>query len=239
MTAAPPAVDSAAAFVLNGWHRNHIAGSIAGSVYTVVPGARTRAARSLHTAGCWVHADIIIDSVGADRGVTASELAQIRGDCPDAQIDVHVIVLGDALHPAALEVARGALSALLAVRPQRLTLSAALIAALATEVDAVRALGTALWLQVDPAAAASVVTDQPVKPDGVLVMLIEPGGTAAADLHGLEAVGRFAGTLPVGVDGGVTGAVAALAVWRGAGYIVSGRGLFFSPHESHPYQRED
>ncbi|SEN54119.1 hypothetical protein [Cryobacterium luteum] len=61
----------------------------------------------------------------------------------------------------------------------------------------------------------------------------------ADDLHGLEAVGRFAGTVPVGVDGGVTGAVAALAVSRGAGYIVSGRGLFFSPHESHPYQRED
>ena len=231
--------DSAGAFVLNGWHRNHGTGSIAGSVYAVVPGARSRAARSLHTARCWVHADIIIDSVGAERGVTSSELAQIRRDGPDAQVDVHVIVLGDGLNPVALEVARAVLSALPAVRPQRLTLSAALIAALAAEVDAVRAHGTALWLQVDAAAEASVVADQPAKPDGVLVMLIEPGGTAAADPQGLDAVGRFAGILPVGVDGGVTSAVAASAVSRGASYIVSGRDLFFSPHESNPYQRED
>ncbi|RYZ31238.1 MAG: hypothetical protein EOP01_03795, partial [Propionibacteriaceae bacterium] len=76
------------------WHRAYPAASVGGSLYAVDHSYRVEAARQLHADGCRVHADVILDEAGRQLGVTWSELADVRRLVPDAQLDLHLINLG-------------------------------------------------------------------------------------------------------------------------------------------------
>ena len=65
----------------------------------------------------------------------------------------------------------------------------------------------------------------PAAPDGVLVMLIEPGTRDRCALGRLELVAACASELPVAVDGGITEDIAPPCVTAGAQSIVVGRAL--------------
>ena len=82
----------------------------------------------------------------------------------------------------------------------------------------------ALWREWDGLDETSAPI-WPATPDGVLVMLIEPGSRDRCALARLALVNACADDLPVAVDGGVTESVAELCVTAGASSIVVGRAL--------------
>lgn len=199
------------------WHQ-HFPGQLAGSVYAAAPESRVDAAQALSAAGLDVHVDVMAEAEGLPAGVSLAELNRIADTVDSARIGVHLIGSPDFVDTI--------LQSVLAVRPAVVFLP---WAAFSTErVDAIRAAGSqawvALWREWDGLDESSAPV-WPSRPDGVLVMLIEPGTKDRCALGRLAVVTACAGNLPVAVDGGVTESVAELCVTAGASSIVVGRAL--------------
>ena len=209
------------------WHRR-FAGQLAGSIYAVDAAVRVNAAQELSMNGCDIHVDVMSEADGLPAGVTLAELRRIAEVVDPARIGVHLIG-----PPAFVDEM---LAAILAVRPATVFLPWE--AFTAARADAVRATGAAawvaLWREWDGLDPASGPTAWPATPDGVLVMLIEPGSANRSALGRLAVVTACAADLPVAVDGGVTESVAELCVTAGARSIVVGRALLNASNEGTP-----
>ncbi|MET0897355.1 MAG: ribulose phosphate epimerase [Mycobacterium sp.] len=205
------------------WHER-FPGRLAGSVYAAAPESRITAAQELSAAGLDVHVDVMAEDEGLPAGVSLADLTRIADTVDSARIGVHLIGSPDfvadtlpsvlALHPAVVFVPWAAFTA--------------------ESTSAIRAAGSqawvALWREWDSLDGSSQ-PNYPVTPDGVLVMLIEPGTKGRCAIGRLAVVTACAGELPVAVDGGVTESVAELCVTAGATSIVVGRALLTASQE--------
>jgi pentose-5-phosphate-3-epimerase len=203
--------------VIAPWHTDY-PGRIVGSVYAAGPGYRTAFAVALADAGLGVHVDVMADAEGLPVGVSLAELQEISDRIRPARVDVHLI--GSAAFVDEV------LAAVLAVGPARVFLPwAAFTDRRAIAVRAARATAwIALW-QEWPDAATAATPPWPAGPDGVLVMLIEPGTRDRCQIPRLDIAAACAPRLPVMVDGGVTEAVAPHCVSAGIDAMVVGRAL--------------
>ena len=203
------------------WHKQ-FRGQLAGSVYAAAPEARVEAAQALSAAQLDVHVDVMAESEGLPAGVSLTELNRIAETVDPARIGVHLIGSADFVDTI--------LQSVLAVRPAVVFVPWA--AFTDERAAAIRAAGAqawiALWREWDGLDEASA-PQWPSRPDGVLVMLIEPGTKNRCALGRLAVVTACAGDLPVAVDGGVTESVAELCVTAGASSIVVGRALLAGP----------
>jgi pentose-5-phosphate-3-epimerase len=203
------------------WHQR-FPGRLAGSVYAAAPDVRVDAAQALSAAGLDVHVDVMAEAEGLPAGVSLAELNRIAAAVDPALVGVHLIGSPDFVDTI--------LQSVLAVRPAVVFLPWP--AFTAERAGAVRAAGAqawvALWQEWDGLDESSAPV-WPSTPDGVLVMLIEPGTKDRCALGRLAVVTACAGDLPVAVDGGVTESVAELCVTAGASSIVVGRALLADP----------
>jgi len=216
-------VAAPAAVLVQPWHRAHPAGSVGGSLYAVDHAHRVDAARALTAEGCRVHADVILDEAGRQRGVTWSELTDVRRLVPDARIDLHLIHLGRPQADQLLVHLDRALQAVTMLAASAVTLAPAHVVGHRRRLDRLRRAGHQLWAEVSPRTAATDLDDLDV--DGALVMFIEPGTKSAADLAQLTKVVELSRRFPVAVDGGITRTIAPSCRDSGASYLVSGRDL--------------
>jgi pentose-5-phosphate-3-epimerase len=201
------------------WHTD-FPGLLAGSVYAA-SGSRVNAAQTLADMGLDVHIDVMAVSEGLPAGVSLAELQMISAAVDTYRIGVHLIGSGgfvDAVLPK-----------ILAVRPGVVFLP--WHAFTGERVQAIRAAGAAAWIAVWQEWDGLGDPQWPSDPDGVLVMLIEPGSTDRCRLDRIGLVTAFTARftdLPVGVDGGVTEDVAPLCAAAGANHMVVGRALLNS-----------
>lgn len=189
-------------------------GSLAGSVYAA-PGSRVAAAQTLADAGLDVHIDVMAASEGLPTGVSLSELQMISAVVERSRIGVHLI--------GSVDFVDAVLPKILALRPGVVFLPWQ--AFTAERAEAVRATGGGAWIAVWNEWDGHGTPSWPAAPDGVLVMLIEPGTRDTCSLGQLNVVEACAAELPVAVDGGVTEAVAPLCLSAGARSLVVGRSL--------------
>lgn len=211
--------------LLRPWHKVFPPFTIGGSLYAVPGTERAATAAALAASLCRVHADIIVDEHGNHRGVTWGELADVRAAAPDARLDLHLIIPDALPGDQAAEIIREAVHAARGLPAEAVTMNAAQIIRNRTLVDAMRASGIELWLELAPSADDEGLL---TSVDGAMVMFITPGTKDPADPAVLPRVGHVAARLPVGVDGGVTEPTAVRAFDNGASYIVSGRSLLCS-----------
>jgi pentose-5-phosphate-3-epimerase len=200
------------------WHRD-FPGLLAGSVYAMPPGARAQAARVLCAAGIGVHVDVMAEDEGFPRGIDAAELSEIATAVGPSRFDVHLIG-----SPAFVDTA---LSRVLAHAPAKVFLPWP--AFTDERAAAVRASGASAWVALWREWDGSGAPAWPADPDGVLVMLIEPGTRGRCDGERLAIATACAASLPVIVDGGVTEDIAPLCVTAGAEAMVVGRALLAGP----------
>jgi hypothetical protein len=198
------------------WHQG-FSGSLAGSVYAAA-GSRLVLAHELADAGLAVHVDVMAVSEGLPPGVSLAELQMISAAVDRSAIGVHLIGSADFVDAV--------LPKILALRPGVVFLPWATFSD--ERVRAVRASGGSAWLVLWREWDGRSDPQWPSAPDGVLVMLIEPGTRDSAELDRLDIVtactARFPG-LPVGVDGGVTEEIAPLCAAAGVSQMVVGRAL--------------
>jgi hypothetical protein len=215
MTAAP---------YLAPWHAG-FRGQLAGSVYAAPPGSRVIAAQALSAAGMDVHVDVMAETEGLPAGVSMAELADIVAAIGSSRVEVHLIGSAEFVDTKLLRI--------LQLRPAKVFLPWG--AFTERRADALRAVGSSawivLWREWDGIAHSSA-TPWPATPDGVLVMLIEPGSRDRCAVGRLAVVTACVGDLPVAVDGGVTESVAELCVTAGARSVVVGRALLAEPAAS-------
>lgn len=218
MSDARERIDGQGATRIADW-RDRFPGRVAGSVYAAAPADRVRAARELADAGLDVHVDVMSNDEGHPDGVSLGELREIAATVQRSRIGVHLIG-----SPAFVDAA---LPEVLSTRPGRVFLPWR--AFTADRAENVRSVGSAAWIAVwdewDGIGSAS----WPARPDGALVMLIEPGTSGSCRLSQLAVVSACAPDMPVHVDGGVTEDVAPLCLAAGAESMVVGRALL-SPH---------
>jgi pentose-5-phosphate-3-epimerase len=198
------------------WHeRFH--GKLAGSVYAAPSGSRVAAAQSLSAAGIRVHVDVMAESEGLPAGVSMDELADIVAAVGQARVEVHLIGSAEFVDKKMLRI--------LQLRPAKVFLP--WDAFTVRRADALRAVGTSAWIALwrEWDGLDSSAPPWRATPDGLLVMLIEPGSRDQCSVDRLDVATACAGTLPVAVDGGVTESVAGLGVAAGARSIVVGRAL--------------
>ncbi|MEV7342174.1 hypothetical protein [Streptomyces sp. NPDC093544] len=194
----------------------HPGATLAGSIYAVAEADRLAAAERLGRAGLWIHADVIIDD-RTHRGVDLS-LVRTLAERRIGPLDIHVI---------APEL-DGLIDEICAQEVDRVTFpfeSCADYTAVADTAERIRASGAAAWLAVAPATELSAVRPCFDLLDGLLVMLIEPGSTGAADPALATKAGQARPSLPAGVDGGVDARNLGACLQAGAEYVVSGRAL--------------
>jgi hypothetical protein len=209
---------------LASWHTDH-PGTLAGSVYAA-PGSRVAAARLLAERGLDVHVDVMAASEGLPAGVSLAELQAISMAVDRRRIGVHLIGSADFVD---------------AVLPKILPLRPGVVflpwhAFTPERAHAVRACDGSAWIAVWREWDGLGDPRWPADPDGVLVMLIEPGTTDHCRLDRLGLVTACTATfsalpgakLPVAVDGGVTEEVASLCAAAGVGQMVVGRALLIS-----------
>jgi Ribulose-phosphate 3 epimerase family len=202
------------------WHID-FPGSLAGSVYAA-PGSRVVAAQTLDDAGIDVHIDVMAASEGLPSGVSLAELQMISAVVNRHRIGVHLIGSADFVDAV--------LPKILAVRPGVVFLPWQ--AFTQDRAEAVRAAGGAAWIAVWQEWDGHGTPVWPAAPDGVLVMLIQPGTRDTCSLGRLNVVEACAAELPVAVDGGVTEAVAPLCLSAGAQSLVVGRSLLVAASDS-------
>jgi hypothetical protein len=198
------------------WHeRFH--GRLVGSVYAAPYGSRIVAAQAISAAGMGVHVDVMADTEGLAAGVSMAELADIVAAVGPSRVEVHLIGSAEFVDTKLLRI--------LQLRPAKVFLPWG--AFTERRADALRAAGSSAWIALwrewdglDPSAPPWSAI-----PDGLLVMLIEPGSRGRSAIGRLDVVTACAGALPVAVDGGVTESVAELSVAAGARSIVVGRAL--------------
>jgi len=213
------------------WSHDHSGCTIGGSLYAVEQRARSRAAQALAAAGCDIHADVILDEHSRHRGVTWSELSEVRRLLPNVEIDLHLINLGQPRPTQLLLHLERAIQAAVSLRCHRITVVPAQIGQHRDRLDRLRAAGHQLWAEVSPREAADTIKALDV--DGALVMLIEPGSKDQADLQLLDKVTQLRPSMSVGVDGGVTRRNARACQDAGASYLVSGRDLLTTCDTDH------
>jgi hypothetical protein len=204
---------------LASWHAD-FPGLLAGSVYAA-PDGRLSAARTLSEAGLDVHVDVMAVSEGFPAGVSLAELQMISQAVDRRRIGVHVIGSGDFVDAV--------LPKILALRPGVVFLP--FPAFTADRVHAIRAAGGAAWIAVWQEWDGAGDPRWAVDPDGVLVMLIEPGTRDRCRVDRLALVRAFAegfSDLPVAVDGGITEEVAPQCAAAGVRQMVVGRALLTS-----------
>lgn len=201
------------------WHLDH-PGLVAGSVLAS-PGSRVAAAQTLTDAGLDVHVDVMAASEGLPTGVSLAELQMISAAVARERIGVHLI--------GSTGFVDAVLPKILALRPGVVFLPWP--AFTAERVDAIHAAGGTAWIAVWREWDGLGDPTWPTDPDGVLVMLIEPGTRDRCRLDRLAVVtastARFR-DLPVAVDGGVTEEIAPLCAAAGVHRIVVGRALMTS-----------
>lgn len=204
------------------WAGTFAPGTISGSVYAVAAVNRLQAARLLTGHGHRVHVDLIIAADGTHAGVTPEELLHLHTNVPGARFDVHLILpLGDMKGPVR-SAAEASIRAAGKVKAEFFALAPRVLQDFADALEDLRTKEVPIWAEVaigDDLAGLG-------RADGALVMLIESGTRSPADRTQLRKVARLAPTTPVGIDGGVTAAVAAEGLQAGAAVIVSGRALF-------------
>ncbi|MCT9080874.1 beta/alpha barrel domain-containing protein [Streptomyces fulvoviolaceus] len=193
--------------------------TLAGSIYAVAEADRPVTAEHLGRAGLWIHADVIMNDL-AHRGVDLSLVRSLseRGIGP---LDVHVIA-------PELDVL---IDEICAQKVDRVTFpfeSCPSLDAVANTAERIRSSGAAAWLAVAPGTELAEIRPCFETIDGLLVMLIEPGSTGAADPTLAARAGQTGPDLPAGVDGGVDAANLGACLDAGASYVVSGRALFSS-----------
>jgi hypothetical protein len=193
-------------------------GQLAGSVYAAPAGSRVIAAQAFSDAGINVHVDVMAEGEGFPAGVSMAELSDIVAAVGPRRVEVHLIGSAEFVDTKLLRI--------LQLRPAKVFLPWA--AFTKRRADALRAVGSSAWIALwrecdglDPSAPP-----WPATPDGLLVMLIEPGSQDRSAIGRLDIVTACSGTLPVAVDGGVTELVAERSVAAGARSIVVGRALF-------------
>jgi Ribulose-phosphate 3 epimerase family len=204
------------------WHLD-FPGALAGSVYAA-PGSRVDAAQTLADAGLDVHIDVMAASEGLPVGVSLAELQMISGSVDRRRIGVHLIGSADFVDAV--------LPKILALRPGVVFLPWP--AFTDARADAVRTAGGSAWIAVWREWDGHGTPAWPAAPDGVLVMLIEPGTRDTCSLGRLSVVEACASDLPVAVDGGVTEAVAPLCLSAGAQFLVAGRSLLLDDPAPQP-----
>jgi hypothetical protein len=183
--------------------------------------SRVAAALALTDNGLDVHVDVMAASEGLPAGVSLAELQMISNAVDRERIGVHLIGSG--------EFVDAVLPKILALRPRVVFLPwHAFTLARAT---AIRATGGSAWIAVWQEWDGLDDPPWPADPDGVLVMLIEPGTRDRCRLDRLGLVTacttRFS-EVPVAVDGGVTEEIAPLCAAAGAQQMVVGRALLTS-----------
>jgi pentose-5-phosphate-3-epimerase len=164
-----------------------------------------------------VHVDVMAETEGLPAGVSMAELADIVSAVGPSRVEVHLIGSAEFVDTKLLRV--------LQLRPAKVFLPWE--AFTERRADALRAVGSSAWIALwrewdgrDPSAPPWHCT-----PDGVLVMLIEPGSRDRCAIDRLDVATACAGTLPVAVDGGVTESVAERSVAAGVRSVVVGRAL--------------
>ena len=172
-----------------------------------------------------VHVDVMAETEGLPAGVGMAELADIVAAIGSSRVEVHLIGSAEFVDTKLLRI--------LQLRPAKVFLPWG--AFTERRADALRAVGSSawivLWREWDGIAHSSA-TPWPATPDGVLVMLIEPGSRHRCAVGRLAVVTACVGDLPVAVDGGVTESVAELCVTAGARSVVVGRALLAEPAAS-------
>ena len=188
---------------------------LAGSVYAARQSARVDTALALAQAGLDVHIDIMAVSEGLPKGVSVAELRDIARVVKRSRIGVHLIGSPDFVDVT--------LPTVLRVRPATVFLPWA--AYTAERAHAIRAVGSSAWITLWNEWDGVGAPNWPAPPDGVLVMLIEPGTRERCALERLSIVAECAAEMPVAVDGGITEDVARLCVTAGVKSMVVGRAL--------------
>lgn len=191
------------------WHVDHVI-HLAGSIYAAAPGRRVDAARALVDAGIAVHVDVMVPNEGLPRGIDVDELDDIAAQVPTDMLGVHLIGSASGIRgllPSIPECADLYLP--IGIRDRRAT-----------------RLWAAVWDEFDDSAPTEADLDGY---DGVLVMLLEPGTSGAADLSRLALVEAFSRRTAVTVDGGVTPESIPRCRSAGATTLVVGRALLTNP----------
>lgn len=200
------------------WH-TEFAGRLAGSVYAAPPAARLDTARALAAAGLDIHIDVMAADEGLPAGVSRTEIADIAAAVGSERLDVHLI--------GSVAFVDATLPGILALAPARVFLPWP--AFTAERAAAVRAAGSAAWIALWKEWNGISAPQWPATPDGVLVMLIEPGTKDRCRVERLGIVTACAPELPVIVDGGVTEDIAPLCITAGVESMVVGRALLPDP----------
>ncbi|MDP9165212.1 MAG: ribulose phosphate epimerase, partial [Actinomycetota bacterium] len=160
-------------------------------------------------------------SEGLPAGVSLAELQMISNSIDRDRIGVHLIGSSDFVDAVLPKV--------LAVGPGAVFLSWQ--AFTGERARAIRAAGASAWIAVWREWDGLTEPRWPANPDGVLVMLIEPGTRDRCRLDRLSLVTacttRYS-ELPVAVDGGVTKEIAPLCAAAGVTQMVVGRALLTS-----------
>jgi pentose-5-phosphate-3-epimerase len=206
-----------AAVALAPWHEN-FPGLLTGSIYAVAPADRTAIACVMTEAGLGVHVDVMAESEGLPAGVSLAELSDIVAAVGPSHVDVHLIGSAEFVDTKLLRV--------LQLRPARVFLP--WDAFTERRADALRAAGSSPWITLWQEWDGVVAPPWPASPDGVLVMLIEPGTTDRCRIDRLGIVTACASEnpgIPVVVDGGITEDIAPLCVTAGVESMVVGRAL--------------
>lgn len=199
---------------LAAWHKD-FPGRLAGSVYAVPSSQRTATALAMTEAGLDVHVDMMADSEGLPTGVSLVELADIAAAVGTSRLDVHLMGSEDFVDTTLPDVLRTA--------PAKVFLPWA--AFTDDRAQTIRAAGSSAWITLWKEWDGISAPRWPARPDGVLVMLIEPGTRDRCRVDRLGIVTACAQDLPVIVDGGVTEDIAPLCVTAGVESMVVGRAL--------------
>lgn len=192
--------------------RRHAGAQLAGSIYAVPAPRRRAVARLLAREQMWVHADVFSPASSGVDPVLVGELSA-SGVHP---IDVHLVTSQSLDH----------LDAMCRAGVARVTFPYEGVSDAVAVAAKVRSAGAAAWLAIAPQTSLREVTGLRDRMDGLLVMLIQPGTRARADLRMLGKVAAAARAWEcVGVDGGVEEQNVARVLEAGAGYVVIGRRL--------------
>jgi pentose-5-phosphate-3-epimerase len=210
-----------AAALLAPWHQD-FPGLLTGSVYAVAPSARTATACAMSEAGLGVHVDVMAESEGLPAGVSLAELADIVAAVGPSRVEVHLIGSAEFVDTKLLRI--------LQLRPARVFLP--WDAFTERRAEALRAAGSEAWISLWKEWDGIVAPRWPATPDGVLVMLIEPGTRDRCRVDRLGIVTACASEnpgMPVVVDGGITEDIVPLCVTAGVESMVVGRALLSAP----------
>ncbi|TGD90068.1 ribulose phosphate epimerase [Mycolicibacterium sp. CH28] len=197
---------------------------VAGSVYAVAPRQRVATARALAAAGLDVHFDLVADGEGPRPGVSLDELRDIAAVVEPDRLGVRVI--------GTAEFVDAVLPAVLSVRPAKVFLP--WHAFTEDRAEAVRGSGGAAWVALWNEWDGIGAPEWPARPDGALVVLIEPGAPGLCLLGRLGVTTACAAELPVIVDGGITEELAPLCITAGAQSLVVGHALLASMNGDRP-----